>query len=83
MYMTSSLTSLFVNSLSPGIFFKFFLSSANFFQNQFFRKKVFQEYHLGVKYFAKVISVGRCGIPSSFLGKSVKHTFSCRTMYSV
>ena len=28
-------------------------------------------------------SVGRCVIPLEFLGKSVKHTFSCRKMYSV
>ena len=29
------------------------------------------------------ISVGRCVIPWEFLGKSVKHIFSCREMYSV
>ena len=29
------------------------------------------------------ISVGRCVIPWEFLGKSVKHTFSCRKMYPV
>ena len=28
-------------------------------------------------------SVGRCVIPWEFLGKSVKHTFSCRKMYPV
>ena len=28
-------------------------------------------------------SVGRCVIPWEFLGKSVKHIFSCREMYSV
>ena len=28
-------------------------------------------------------SVGRCVIPWEFLGESVKHTFSCREMYSV
>ena len=28
-------------------------------------------------------SVGRCAIPWEFLGKSVKHIFSCRKMYSV
>ena len=28
-------------------------------------------------------SVGRCVIPWEFFGKSVKHTFSCRKMYSV
>ena len=28
-------------------------------------------------------SVGRCVIPCAFFGKSVKHTFSCRKMYSV
>ena len=31
----------------------------------------------------KSISVGRCVIPCAFFGKSVKHTFSCRKMYSV
>ena len=31
----------------------------------------------------KKISVGRCVIPWEFLGKSVKHIFSCREMYSV
>ena len=30
-----------------------------------------------------IISVGRCVIPCAFFGKSVKHTFSCRKMYSV
>ena len=29
------------------------------------------------------VSVGRCVIPWEFLGKSVKHTFSCRKMYPV
>ena len=29
------------------------------------------------------VSVGRCVIPWEFLGKSVKHTFSCREMYPV
>ena len=28
-------------------------------------------------------SVGHCVIPCAFFGKSVKHTFSCRKMYSV
>ena len=28
-------------------------------------------------------SVGRCVIPLEFLGKSVKHIYSCREMYSV
>ena len=28
-------------------------------------------------------SVGRCVIPWKFLGKSVKHTYSCRKMYPV
>ena len=30
----------------------------------------------------RYISVGRCVIPWEFLGKSVKHIFSCREMYS-
>ena len=33
--------------------------------------------------FAGAYSVGRCVIPWEFLGKSVKHTFSCRKMYFV
>ena len=28
-------------------------------------------------------SVGRCVIPWEFLGKSVKHTCSCRKMYPI
>ena len=31
----------------------------------------------------KINSVGRCVIPWEFLGKSVKHIFSCREIYSV
>ena len=30
----------------------------------------------------KPLSVGRCVIPCAFFGKSIKHTFSCRKMYS-
>ena len=36
-----------------------------------------------IKQDLSVISVGRCVIPWEFLGKSVKHTFSCRKMYPV
>ena len=37
----------------------------------------------GLTYFGQFNSVGRCVIPWEFLGKSVKHTFSCRKMYLV
>ena len=36
----------------------------------------------GVGEWIRVLSVGHCVIPCEFFGKSVKHTFSCRKIYT-
>ena len=44
---------------------------------------LFMSLHVMFLGFFFAISVGRCVIPWEFLGKSVKHIFSCREMYFV
>ena len=72
---------VFINAFTPshlnGVSSRFFLNHINKY-NCLMSSNTFRQILLYETY-----SVGRCVIPCAFFGKSAKHTFSCRKMYSV